>query len=94
MRLATFDGSIVIRGWDRDEVSVEIEKRGHDQQALDDIEIVTEQKGSTVAVEAREKAGAGKRSYQIGFGSMLAAQLLALLWYLRGGLARRTAAAA
>jgi predicted MFS family arabinose efflux permease len=34
------------------------------------------------------------RAYQIGFGSMLAAQLLALLWYLRGGLARRTAAAA
>src|SRR5262245_34927118 len=50
VRLATFDGSIVIRGWDRDEVSVEIEKRGHDAQALDDIDIVTDQKGNAVAV--------------------------------------------
>ena len=70
VRLATFDGSVVIRGWDRDEVSVEIEKRGRDQQALDDIEIVTEQKGNAVAVEAREKAGDGKRAYHIGFGNM------------------------
>ena len=70
VRLATFDGSIVIRGWDRDEVSVEIEKRGRDSQALDDIDIVTEQKGNAVAVEVREKGGDRKGSYHIGFGNM------------------------
>jgi hypothetical protein len=70
VKLATFDGSIVIRGWDRDEVSVEIEKRGRDPQALDDIDIVTEQKGNAVAVEAREKGGDRKGSYHIGFGNM------------------------
>ena len=59
VRLATFDGSIVIRGWDRDEVSVEIEKRGRDPQALEDIDIVTEHKGNAVAVEVREMWGDG-----------------------------------
>jgi hypothetical protein len=70
VRLATFDGSVVIRGWDRDEVSVEIEKRGRDQQALDDIEIVTEQKGNAVGIDVRQKSGDDKRSYHIGFGTM------------------------
>jgi len=70
VRLATFDGSVVIRGWDRDEVSVEIEKRGRDQQALDDIDIVTEQKGNAVAVDVRKKSGEEKHSYSIGFGGM------------------------
>ena len=66
VKLATFDGSIVIRGWDRDEVSVEIEKRGRDKAAVDDIEIVTEQKGDVISLEARQKGGAAKRSYGIG----------------------------
>src|SRR5512138_2112466 len=46
VKLATFDGSIVVRGWDRDEVSVDIEKRGRDKAAVDDIEIASEQNGN------------------------------------------------
>ena len=55
VQLATFDGSIVIRGWDRDEISVEIEKRGRDKAAAEAIEILAEQKGDVVRVEARKK---------------------------------------
>ena len=66
VKLATFDGSIVIRGWDRDEVSVEIEKRGRDKAAVDDIEIVTEQKGNVDPPRGPAEGGAAKRSYGIG----------------------------
>lgn len=51
--LVTFDGRIEIRAWDRNEVVVEIEKRGWNQQAMDDIKIVSEQTGDKVRVEAR-----------------------------------------
>ena len=39
VKLSTFDGSIEIRGWDRPEVLIEIEKQGTDQQALSLIHI-------------------------------------------------------
>src|SRR5438552_4830672 len=42
LRLETFDGSIEIRGWDRPEVVVEIEKRGRDKDAVSKIEITAE----------------------------------------------------
>ena len=61
VQLATFDGSIVIRGWDRNEVSVEIEKRGRDKAAAEAIEVVAEQKGDVVRVEARKKDLAEER---------------------------------
>ncbi len=55
IQLGTFDGAIVIRGWDRDEISVEIEKRGRDKAAAEAIEVIAEQKGDVVHVEARKK---------------------------------------
>src|SRR5687767_14538788 len=67
VQLTTFDGAIVIRGWDRDEVSVEIEKRGRDKAAVKDIEVVASQKGDTVSVEAREKNTGDQGSYNIGW---------------------------
>lgn len=51
--LITFDGAIDVRGWDRDEVYVEIEKRGADRAVLDEIEITSEQNGNQVRLEAR-----------------------------------------
>jgi hypothetical protein len=50
--LKTFDGAIEIRSWDRPEVSIEIEKRAVDQEALDAIQIVSEQTGNKVTFEA------------------------------------------
>jgi hypothetical protein len=67
VQLTTFDGAIVVRGWDRDEVSVEIEKRGRDKAAVKDIEVVANQKGDTVSVEARRKNSGDQRSYNIGW---------------------------
>jgi DUF4097 and DUF4098 domain-containing protein YvlB len=55
VHLATFDGSIIVRGWDRDEVSVEIQKRGRDKKAAQAIEVVSEQKGDAIKIEARRK---------------------------------------
>lgn len=67
VQLGTFDGGIVIRGWDRDEVSVEVEKRGRDKAAAEAIEVVAEQKGDAIHVEARKKDLAEDRSYHIGW---------------------------
>jgi hypothetical protein len=66
IQLGTFDGAVVIRGWDRDEVSVEVEKRGADKAAVDTIEVIANQKGDVVSIEVREKGDAPRRS--IGFG--------------------------
>ena len=67
IQLTTFDGSVEIRGWDRDEVSVEIEKRGRDKDAVDTIEVVASQTGETVSVDVKKRGNPPKGSYQVGF---------------------------
>jgi DUF4097 and DUF4098 domain-containing protein YvlB len=51
--LSTFDGSIEVRPWDRNEVLVEIEKYALTSEAAAEIEVVMEQNGNRVSVEAR-----------------------------------------
>lgn len=51
--LSTFDGSIEVRPWDKPEVLVVIEKRGHDKAETDSIEVHTDQNGNHVTVDAR-----------------------------------------
>ncbi|MEO5819966.1 MAG: DUF4097 family beta strand repeat-containing protein [Vicinamibacteraceae bacterium] len=70
VQLATFDGSIVVRGWDRSEVSVEVEKRGRDKAAAEAIEVIADQKGDVVRVEARKKDLGEERSYGIGWNGV------------------------
>jgi DUF4097 and DUF4098 domain-containing protein YvlB len=53
LRLDTFNGSIEVRTWDRQEVLVRIDRRAQDQTALANIEIVTGQKGNVISFEAR-----------------------------------------
>jgi len=53
LNLTTFGGAIDIRGWDRPEVRIEVEKRGSDKALLDQIEVVAEQKGGVITLEAR-----------------------------------------
>ena len=53
LRLATFDGSIVIQSWDKPDILVEVEKRGSSRESIDAIEIMTEQNGSTVELEVK-----------------------------------------
>jgi len=57
VHLTTFDGSIRVQSWDRDEVLIEIEKRGPTEEALKSIEVVAEQNGSRIQVEARRPSG-------------------------------------
>jgi Putative adhesin len=56
VRLATFDGSIKVRGWDRNEVYVEIEKLGRDEEQVKAIEVLADQSGSRLNVEVRQPA--------------------------------------
>jgi DUF4097 and DUF4098 domain-containing protein YvlB len=51
VELTTFDGSIEVRGWDKPEVLVEVEKRGNDQAAVDMIQVKATQTGNTITVE-------------------------------------------
>ncbi len=68
LHLTTFDGPIEVRSWDRPEVLVEIDKRGPDKNALDSIDVVDEQKGDVITIEARHTK---TRSPFIGIGFFL-----------------------
>jgi len=53
VHLITFDGSIDVRTWDRDQVLVEVQKRGPTREAVDSIEVTADQTGNRVQIEAR-----------------------------------------
>lgn len=72
--LATFDGSIEIRAWDRAEVSIEIEKRGPSKEAVDQIEVKASQSGNRITLEVLQPDRA--RSH-FGFASSRSARLIA-----------------
>ena len=59
--LSTFDGRIEVRGWDRSEVRVVVEKRAANRERLEEIEIETEQNGDRVRVAARRREADGLR---------------------------------
>jgi Putative adhesin len=65
LNLTTFDGAIEVRGWDRNEVTVEIEKRAQDKDATEKIQVIAEQKGSTITIDVRSSGG----STYIGIGA-------------------------
>lgn len=75
VRVTTFDGSIEIRSWDRDEVLVEIEKRGGDEQALESIQIKAEQQGDRIEVDVTRPSG-GDSFVGIGIHISTAARLI------------------
>ncbi len=52
LTIATFDGTIEIRAWDRPEVVVEVEKRAADKTLVDAIQVKAEQSGNRIVVEA------------------------------------------
>jgi len=53
LALSTFDGAIEVRSWDRNEVRVEIERRGRDAAAAEALTVNTSQDGNRVVVEAQ-----------------------------------------
>ena len=72
LELSTFDGSIEVRGWDRPEVLVEIEKRGHNQAAVDTIQVKATQSGNTITVDVPKPAVAS----HFNFGQSPSASLV------------------
>jgi hypothetical protein len=54
LSLRTFDGSIRVKSWDRDEVLVEIERRGPDEQSTEALVVNTSQDGNRIVVEVPE----------------------------------------
>jgi len=76
VHLTTFDGSVEVRSWDRDEVLVEVEKRGPTSEAVASIEVVAEQAGSRIQLEVRRPAG-GTRVLGFGLHASRSARLIA-----------------
>jgi len=54
LALSTFDGSIEVRGWDRDEVTVEVEKVGPDQRTVDRIQVKAAQDGNAITIDVQK----------------------------------------
>lgn len=51
VNLETFDGTIEIHSWDRNEVEVEIERRAMEQRLVDEMAVTAEQNGNRVIVK-------------------------------------------
>ena len=52
LSVRTFDGSIQVKSWDRNEVLIEIERRGPDKETADALVVTTTQDGNRIVVEA------------------------------------------
>ena len=52
LRIQTFDGTIAVRSWDKNEVLVEIERRGPDQSAAEALTVNQTQEGNRIVLEA------------------------------------------
>jgi len=74
--LATFDGSIEVRPWDRTEVQVIIEKRARDKAAADEIDIRTEQNGNRIVVDVKSRKGSDHRGLDFGWNMSRSAKLI------------------
>jgi hypothetical protein len=68
VHLITFDGSMDIRSWDQPEVTVEVEKRGRDKDAVSRIEVLASQKGNRIDFEARGHQPLRPRSVRVDLG--------------------------
>jgi hypothetical protein len=50
--ITTFDGPVIVRGWDQSEVKYTATKRANDEESLKQISIKTEQQGQTISINA------------------------------------------
>ena len=66
LNIRTFDGSIQLKSWDRNEVLVEIERRGPDAQTAEALVVNATQDGNRILVEA---PGPRDRDNRIHIGS-------------------------
>ena len=67
VQLDTFDGSIDVHSWDRNEVEIEIEKRAMEQALVDDMKVTAEQDGNRIVVKVSAPRSSDRdRGVQIG----------------------------
>jgi hypothetical protein len=57
IELATFDGRVEVRGWDRPQVSIEIERAGRSRELVDAMAVQANQTGDKIQVEAVAPSG-------------------------------------
>jgi DUF4097 and DUF4098 domain-containing protein YvlB len=74
--LATFDGAIQVRPWDRPEVLVEIEKRGSDKEAVAGIQVAADARGNAISVDVKKPASE-KEFIGLGIHHSTSAKLIA-----------------
>ena len=75
--LSTFDGSIEIRPWDKNEVQVVVEKRGRDKQDVDQIEVKATQDGNHLEIAVTEPHNRG--GFNLDFNNHRSAKLFVSL---------------
>lgn len=73
--LETFDGSIEVHSWDRDEVEVEIEKRGMEQALLEQMTVEAEQDGDRISLRVKGPTSEARGGLTIGVHFSPAARL-------------------
>jgi hypothetical protein len=64
--LDTFDGSIELHSWDRNEIEVEIEKRAMEQELLDQIKVDAQQQGDKIIVTVTGPPRNARRGVTLG----------------------------
>lgn len=64
--LDTFDGSIELHSWDRNEIEVEIEKRAMEQGLLDEIKVDARQQGDRITIKVTGPSRLEHRGVTIG----------------------------
>ena len=74
--LSTFDGSIEVRPWDKDEVQVIIEKRAINKESAATIEVHADQTGNRITVDVRTEKVKG---FHISFNNSKSAKLIVSL---------------
>lgn len=52
VNINTFDGHVIIHGWDKQEVTYHATKGAHDENSLKEISIQTQQQGNTISITA------------------------------------------
>jgi hypothetical protein len=66
LALNTFDGSIELHSWDRNEIEVEVEKRAMEQGLLDQIKVDAQQQGDKITITITGPARADRHGLTIG----------------------------
>lgn len=65
LSLDTFDGSIELHSWDKNEIEVEVERRAMEQSLLDEIKVDAQQSGDKVTVKV---TGPSRRGHGMTIG--------------------------